>query len=70
MSKVEELLATANDNDQIKLIQEAMDEVALTSRRDLTARAKTAEDRLDAYKEASQAIMEALVTAIANGRNY
>ena len=70
MSKVEELLATADSPERITLITEAMDEVALTSRRDLTARAKAAEDRLDAYKEASQAIMEDLVTAIANGTRY
>jgi len=70
MSKVEELLATADSPERITLITEAMDEVATTSRRDLTARAKAAEDHLYAYKEASRAVMEDLVTVIANRRDY
>jgi len=69
MSKVEELLATAEGDERITLITEALDEAVAFVRQDLTAKVSASEDRRDVYAEASREIIRALVDAI-NDRRY
>jgi len=77
MSKVEELLATADSQERVTLITGALDEALVAARQelaavrqDLTAKLRASEHRQDVYAEASRDVIRVLVDAITSGRRY